>query len=183
MNVKKYIFILALFISYQATSQVGIGRIPRESTLLDFIEDATNKRGVILPVVTIDSINIPYASGTFIVDTNDKKVKVRLNNKWQALTDVGSFDAQFMGNDAYTTPVSFLTPTLPENSSQKIIIGNKNSAIEGLMVLDAPDKAFILPKISSPHSSVAKPVAGMICYDTDAKAIAVFDGKVWSYWK
>ena len=182
MKVKLYFVCVLLLASYEASSQIGIGRIPRPSTILDFKDDPDNKKGIILPVVSIDSTTLSYTNGTFIVDRNDKRVKVRWNNKWQALTDIGSFDAEMSGSEPYTTPVSFFA-TPDENLEHRIVIGNTNSSIDGIMVLDAPDKAVLLPKISSPHTSVAKPVAGMICYDTDSKSVAIFDGKVWSYWK
>ena len=182
MRVKLYFICVLLLASYEVSSQIGIGRIPSPSAILDFKEDPDNKKGIILPVVTIDSINLSYANGTFIVDRDDKKVKVRWNNKWRALTDIGSFDAQMLGSDPYTTPVSFFATT-NENLEHRIVIGNTNSSVDGIMVLDAPDKAVLLPKIDRPHTSVAKPVAGMICYDTESKSVAIFDGKVWSYWK
>ena len=42
---------------------------------------------------------------------------------------------------------------------------------------------MILPKVNQPEINVKSPYPGMICYDTASKTVAIFDGKVWNYWK
>ena len=42
---------------------------------------------------------------------------------------------------------------------------------------------MVLPHVTNPHLTVKSPYPGMMCYDTVKKAVAVFDGTVWNYWK
>ena len=93
------------------------------------------------------------------------------NNTWVDLTDVGD--------------QSSVIPNLSDDSSQNqgVIIGSETSDAKGVLVLESSDKALILPRISSPHLTVKSPYPGMLCYDTVGLALAIFDGKVWSYWK
>ena len=43
--------------------------------------------------------------------------------------------------------------------------------------------SMILPKVASPHLNIIKPAAGMIVYDSVSRQLAVYNGKVWSFWK
>lgn len=184
MKTKLYIILLIIFIfGTNGIAQVAIGKgSTRDGVILEFKETVGNTKGIILPIVSIDSLNYTYSNGTILVDRNDKMVKIRWNNGWRKLSDEGSFDVQMVGSEPHTTAAIFMTNTV-DNPQSKMIIGNQNSKADGILVLESPNQALVLPKVEEPHLNVPKPVAGTICYDTDAKAIAVFDGKVWSYWK
>lgn len=62
-------------------------------------------------------------------------------------------------------------------------MGAKESAADGVLVLESTNRALVLPHVTNPHLTVKSPYPGMMCYDTVKKAVAVFDGTVWNYWK
>lgn len=156
------------------SAQVSIGKttINGTSTLLDFYDSNDNTKGIILPNVTsaalVESLGAPL-EGTFIFDESDHKIKVYQNGIWLDLSDAGE-NTLITANNA------------PDNGDG-VIIGSNSSTVKGVLVLEHPTKAMILPKIQNPHSEVHQPYPGMICYDTFSKSLAVFDGKNWSYWK
>lgn len=166
--MKYYFLILSIcLLSMKATSQVAIDKITVDgnSTLLDFASGTS--KGIILPAV--QTLPTAPANGTFLFDKNDATVKMYQFNNWVELSDEG---------DA--------SEVLPYNGTAKntqTVMGADKTNVSGVLVLEATDKAMILPKVASPHLNVPKPYPGMMCYDTDAKALAVFDGSVWSYWK
>ena len=177
------ISIITLLGIYSTSAQVGIGKkITQAGVLLDFEDTNSDNKGIILPIVTVDSLNLTYSNGTILVDNHDQIIKIREEGKWKKLTDAGSFDEVIVGGIPYTTAANFST-TLNESLTSKIVIGDSNSTTDGILVLESATQAMVLPKVESPHTNMALPVAGTICYDTDAKALAIFDGKVWSYWK
>jgi hypothetical protein len=168
--IKKISIALALMIFNAFYTQVAIGKetIDGRSTILDFNNTSTNTKGLNLPATQGIPAGSP-ANGTFVFDTSDGKVKVYENNTWKALSDVGN--------------VASVIPNDSDEAGNGVVIGNKEGSADGVLVLESPDKAMILPKISSPHLNVKNPYPGMICYDTVSKTFAVFDGTVWNYWK
>jgi len=166
--MKYYFLILGIcLLGGSATAQVAIDKLTvnGSSALLDFPSGST--KGIILPAVA--TLPGTPANGTFLFDKNEAKVKMYQNGSWVELSDEG---------DA--------ADVLPYNGTAKntqTVMGDETTAVDGVLVLEAADKAMILPKVASPHLNVPKPYPGMMCYDTDAKALAVFDGSVWSYWK
>ena len=167
----------ALMLTALVNAQVAIGKesINGTSTLLDFYDQADNFRGIILPAV--DNINNALATtpannnGTFLFDKSDSKIKMYENGAWVVLSDEGN-KTQIVNN------------TTTENTqNQGVIIGSDTSNAKGVLVLESADKALILPHIAKPHETVKSPYPGMMCYDTEGKVLAVFDGKVWNYWK
>ncbi|MGV0978527.1 hypothetical protein [Empedobacter falsenii] len=151
--------------------QVSIGKnaVDGNNTILDFEESTTN--GIILPAVTTvpTGLDATNNGGTFAFDLTDSKVKMYENGIWVELSDVGEKTA------------------LLTNSSNEVgdgvIIGAETSAATGILVLESDKDAMILPKVNQPEINVKSPYPGMICYDTASKTVAIFDGKVWNYWK
>lgn len=176
----KYItFASLIFTVFMVDAQIAIGKetINGNSTILDFNNVSGNNKGLILPAVDAEPIftitpNISSVNnGTFIFDKTEKKVKMFENNDWVDLTSAGN-DSQIVVN-----------PSAESSSQQGVIIGSDNSAATGVLILESADKAMILPQIANPHTAVQGPYAGMICYDTVSKSLAVFDGVLWHYWK
>lgn len=165
--MKNFIIILGLF-PFFVNAQTGIEtqEVSNNSILLDFPLGTT--KGIILPAV--ETLPTTPANGTFLFDKNDSKVKMRQNNTWVDLSDTGSAT----GLVGYSGTVE---------NSKKTVMGARESAADGVLVLESATKAMVLPKVSNPHSTVKSPYPGMMCYDTDRKAVAVFDGTVWNYWK
>ncbi|WP_246022144.1 hypothetical protein [Epilithonimonas xixisoli] len=127
-----------------------------------------------LPWVTSSASVSGAVDGTIIYDTADKKVKYRKNNAW--------FD---LSVDTTGIVDTSLQDSLTENPTAKVAIG-KDGATDttpGILVLTDTDKAMILPKVASPHLNIINPSAGMMVYDTFNKMLAVYNGKVWSFWK
>lgn len=191
-TMKQLKFIIAfLAITNFANAQVSIGgkqSVEGNSTILDFnstfdgkkATDATanNTFGIILPsvasepVITIQNQDVQSANnGTFVFDKSTKKVKMFENNKWRDLSETGS-DSRIVSNNSDDT-----------SQNQGAIIGSATSSAKGVLVLESADKAMILPRIDKPHTSVKNPYAGMMCFDTASKTLAVFDGTNWNYWK
>lgn len=181
--MKTQITILLLTLSNLAFSQVVIGsNVSTPSAILEFgPNDGTAKKGIILPIVNLESNDPTPANGTILMDKNSKKIKAYQNNQWIDLSDEGSFSEEIINGVTVTTAV------LDENTSldigEGVIIGSETSNAEGVLVLESEDKALILPRVADPHLNIPKPVAGTMCYDTTSDSVAIFDGKVWSYWK
>jgi len=170
--MKKIIFSSVLIVSnLPLNAQVSIGKesINGNSTLLDFDDSVSNTKGIILPAVT-SANDVKPTDGDFIFDTEDNTVKVYEDGKWVSLSEKENADI----------------PSITLDSSPDIgggvIIGADSSTAEGVLVLESPDKAMILPKVSDPHLNVRSPYPGMMCYDITSKSLAVFDGSKWYYW-
>ncbi|MBE8722088.1 hypothetical protein C4F40_15270 [Sphingobacterium sp. Ka21] len=133
--------------------------------VLDFASGTT--KGIILPAVA--TLPSTPANGTFLYDKNAQMVKMFANGAWVNLSDEGDNSA--------------VLPYSGTAAGTQTVIGAKSTTVDGVLVLEATDKALVLPKVASPHLNVPGPYPGMMCYDTDAKALAVYDGTVWSYWK
>jgi len=186
--MKKIIYTTLLLFAVSANAQVSIGgkdNVEGNSTLLDFNSpflsgstiqtENNNTKGIILPAV--DNLNSVLATtvavnnGTFLFDKSDNKVKMFEKNAWVSLSDVGS--------------ASLITANTSNDTDaqQGVIIGSETSSAKGVLVLESPNKAMILPRIMNPHLTVKSPYPGMMCYDTVSRSLAVFDGSVWNYWK
>ena len=145
-------------------------------------------KGIILPIISVSSTTNAYTNGTFAVDKTDKKVKIYENGEWIPLTDEGSFEAiidKDLGEEISTAVVL----NTSDEVGGGVVIGTPNengeiiSEAQGVLVLEATDKALVLPRVPDPHLNIPSPVAGTMCYDTVSNSLAVFDGAVWSYWK
>lgn len=178
-NIKTTLSILFVLTVTIAKSQIAIGKdnTTNTSVSLEFASD--ENRGFILPYITDKSaINV---EGTTIYDTTDHKVKYLKNGGvWVNLSEddgttntIGTADLSIQGTDKI------------EVATAKVAIGTDAEAdtTEGVLVLTDNNKAMILPKVQSPHLNVIDPAPGMMVYDTLKKQIAVYNGKVWSFWK
>lgn len=153
-----------------ANAQTAINkRTAENSSVLDFPVGTT--KGIILPAV--ETLPATPANGTFLFDKVAKIVKMYQNGVWVDLSGVGDI--------AGPVPLAPYSGTV--DNGKQTVMGARSTAVDGVLVLESPDKALVLPKISNPHLNVKSPYPGMMCYDTDRKALAVFDGKVWNYWK
>lgn len=164
-----------LILSIGIRSQVAINKsnITNGSVSVEFAD--TENKGLILPYVT-DKTGITE-NGTIIYDTSDFKVKyLKDTAAWFDLSidPTGVADLNIQGNDK------------TEQIGAKVAIvstGNPDSPTKGILVLEDTDKAMILPKVASPHLNIISPAAGLIVYDTASRQLAVYNGKVWSFWK
>ncbi|QLL58601.1 hypothetical protein FH779_11080 [Empedobacter falsenii] len=133
-----------------------------ESTLLQFEDN--NSKGIILPAN--DSAPQNPSNGTFVFDMSDIKVKMYENGQWVNLTDRGNYPYGYNDYDI----------------GEGVIIGAETSTADGVLVLESPDKALVLPRVNNLSTDVVSPYPGMMCYDLASKTVAIFDGVQWSYW-
>ncbi|WP_126651549.1 hypothetical protein [Chryseobacterium aureum] len=148
-------------------SQVGMGKASVDGdAILDFPVSTT---GIILPAVEALPTGAAATNGTFLLDKTDLTIKMRSNDLWVPLSDAGNLT----GITANTSP----------ETGGGVIIGAASSPAQGVLVLEAANKALVLPKVNDPVANMKSPVAGTICYDTVSKTMAVFDGLKWSFWK
>ena len=179
--MKKIIYSATLIILtvFSAKGQVAIGKtsVVNTSAILDFDNSLSNKRGIILSAVdnvnnALSTVSVAHNNGTFLFDKSDNKLKMYENNTWVSLSDMTGNSASIVANT-----------TAESSSDQGAIIGADTSSAKGVLVLEAPDKAMVLPWIQHPHINVKNPYPGMMCYDTASRTLAVYDGSVWNYWK
>ncbi|MBQ0152623.1 MAG: hypothetical protein KBS61_06995 [Chryseobacterium sp.] len=78
---------------------------------------------------------------------------------------------------------TYLGQATVERTDAKVGIGTSITSTPGILVLEDSNKAMILPKVSSPHLNIKNPETGTMAYDTVSKQLAVYNGKVWSFWK
>lgn len=186
----KYFSIISVMIASFSFAQVAIGKssITSNSTSISLEFGAGNK-GIILPWATnATGVSLPTTgnkSGTFILDVNDRKVKVSKNDgTWLDLT-VHNTEKPATGgnlaiNNALQTNVAF-----PEKADAKSMIGGNPStdSTPGILVLADTDKAMIPPLVTDPATNIKNPAPGMMVYDPTKKLLAVYNGTVWSYWR
>lgn len=166
--MKKILYII-LVIGLTANAQMAIGKLSIEgSGIIDFGADGVS--GIVLPWITAIPTGNGLTPGMLIYDANQKKVMYYNGTAWSDL----SINTGMVNLTEQTT--------IPETGTGTII-GALNSGVKGVLVLETTDKALILPKVSSPHLNIIKPMAGTICYDTIKKIMCVYNGKEWTFWK
>ncbi|MTG99417.1 MULTISPECIES: hypothetical protein [Myroides] len=165
-----FILLICTHLSF-GQSAIGKFEVEGEDVLLDFKED--DNRGIILSWVTKQDDVLDPEGGTLIYDANDKKVKYYMGGtvkKWEDLSvNTGLVDTSIQAG-----LVDERDPT---------IIGSQASTAKGALILEANDKAMVLPKMNSPHLNIKSPAAGTIVYDKVSKMLCVFNGKEWAFWK
>lgn len=175
------LLIIAIAVSGLAFSQVAIGKQSISSTSVS-LEFGNENRGMILPWVTNEAAVASVVNGTMVYDASVKKVKVKYASGW---TDL-SVDATGTTTDPLTNVDGLLLQnSLSDNPNAKAVIGadGASNTTAGILVLSDTNKAMILPKVAKPYDNIINPAPGMMVYDTTAKQLALFNGKVWSFWK
>lgn len=188
--MKKILYIALCLATGYINAQVSIGgnqSVNGSSTILDFAgntgaetsadAETSNDKGIILPAVAKSptyavvspATNHPN-NGTFIFDIDTKMVRMFENGAWVNLSDAAGNATKILSNAS-------------DEKGTGAIIGATSTAAKGILVLEAADKAMILPHIKNPHTAVKSPYPGMMCYDTVSNSLAVFDGARWNYWK
>lgn len=174
-NILTALFLL-FFCSVFAQVAIGKQSVSSASASLDF---GSANRGMLLPWTTSASAVTPVVNGTMIYDLSDHKIKVRYNSGWKDL----SVDTSGTTVDPVTSVDGVaIQNSATEIATSKVTVGTLTST-SGVLVLEDTNKAMVLPKVSSPHLNIINPAPGMIVYDTNSKQLAVYNGKVWSFWK
>lgn len=211
--MKNIFLAAALTLSSFGFSQVLIGAKATASPLVTndsvSLEFGVGNRGVLLPWVfgdlapsgtgasTYTQLSGNTAvDGTLIFDLSDNRVKFRAGGAWVSLSDNNTTGTT---GGASPTTIDTTGTTIKGGVNGRDIQDNRNNAAtakaviskvattadtaDGILVLSDDNRAMILPKVASPHLNIINPDAGMIVYDTTKKQLAVFNGKVWSFWK
>ena len=161
-----------------AFAQVAIGKASVSSPSVS-LEFGTGNKGILLPWVTGVSTVTGAVNGTLVYNTTDKKVYVKYASGWKDL----SVDATGTTVDPITNVDGLtLQNSLDDLDTAKVSIGTPTST-PGILVLEDTNKAMVLPQVASPHLTIINPAPGMMVYDTVKNQLAVFNGKVWSFWK
>ena len=179
--MKNIVATLSLLFATTLSAQVAIGKatVSSPAVSLEFYDDADNTRGIILPWVTSTAAVTGAVNGTLVYNTSDKKIYVKYASGWKDL----SVDATGTTVDPITNVDGLtLQNSLNDLNTAKVSIGTPTST-PGILVLEDTNKAMVLPKVASPHLTIINPAPGMMAYDTTSKQLAVFNGKVWSFWK
>lgn len=161
-------------------SQVAIGKASVSSGAVS-LEFGSADKGIVLPWVNSASSVSGAVNGTFIYDISDHKVKVMYSTGWKDL----SVDATGTTIDPLTNVDGVVIQnSLTEQTGARVGIGTGiPTSISGILVLEDVNKAMVLPKVAGPHLNIINPSPGLMVYDTTAKQLAVFNGKVWTFWK
>ncbi|WP_288435941.1 hypothetical protein [uncultured Chryseobacterium sp.] len=172
----KNILLIGVFLTADLVSaQIGISRASVSNASVSLQFGDTESKGLLLPYVT-DKTGITD-NGTLIFDTSDNKVKyLKDTNTWFDLSvdTTGAADLSIQAADRTEQP------------GAKVSINSADTGTDstkGVLVLADTNKAMVLPKVASPHLNIIAPSAGMIAYDTVKKQLAVYNGKVWTFWK
>jgi hypothetical protein len=180
MRIMKKIFLALLVLPMTTIGQTVVGtKTPlNSSVVLSFPTSTAN--GIILPAV--ESLPISPANGTFLYDKVQKKVRMYQNNRWVDLSETGNANRIVPYNSTITLPDK---QTIIGSRTTKVYNGSSfvDGVVDGILVLEGAKKALVLPKINNPHVTVKSPYPGMMCYDIQRRALAVFDGLLWNYWK
>lgn len=184
----KYFSILSVMIASLSFAQVAIGKSNISNTSVS-LEFGTGNKGIILPWATISTgVSLPASgnkSGTFILDVNDKKVKLSKNDgTWFDLT-VHNLEKPATGGNIAINNALQTNAAFPEKTDAKTMIGGNptTDSTPGILVLADTDKAMIPPLVTDPATNIKNPAPGMMVYDSAKKLLAVYNGTVWSYWR
>lgn len=192
MNIgKKTAVILSISLSALAFAQVRIGAVnsvsntSSTSVLLEFGTD--DDKGIILPYVeTVPSGTNDAKGGTIIFDVSansEYRVKVKNENAgWSDLSRLSGYSASV--ESVVKTPQA---SPLSDKAGAKAVIGNSATATDGVLVLDAADKAMVLPIVSN-YTNIPNPSPGMMAFlkhptDSAKHRLIVFNGQKWTFWR
>ncbi|OVE55776.1 MULTISPECIES: hypothetical protein [Chryseobacterium] len=189
--MKKTAIILFVFIFGKVFSQVrigsanSVGNVSSTSVLLEFGTD--NDKGIILPYTeTLPSGTNNSKGGTFIFDvTSNTEYKIKVKNENTGWTDLSV-------RSGYSTVIENTVKTpqaLPLNdfNGARAIIGNSGTSTDGVLVLDSPNKALVLPIVSN-FTNIKNPSPGMMAFlkhptDATKHRLIIFNGQKWTFWK
>ena len=185
----KYFSILSVMIASLSFAQVAIGKSNISNTSVS-LEFGTGNKGIILPWATnAAGVSLsPIANakgGAFILDVDDRKVKISKNNgTWFDLT-VHNLEKPATGGNIVINNALQTNAAFPEKTDAKTMIGGNptTDSTPGILVLADTDKAMIPPLVTDPATNIKNPAPGMMVYDSAKKLLAVYNGTVWSYWR
>lgn len=173
--MKSFKIFIALLAVGSVQAQVAIEQnyITNPAVILEFndqwdeVEALRNAKGIVLPIVSnLDAASVP---GTVYIDAVDNQIKV-VTAAGTSLLSTASAAYDFVAPD----------PTVAD-VGEGVRIGEEDSA-PGVLVLNDPEKAMVLPVVES-VINVRNPQPGMWVYEHRSKAMAFFNGSVWTLYQ
>ena len=186
----KTAIILSVFLSAFAYSQVkiggttSVGNVTNTSVLLEFGTD--NDKGIILPYVeTVPTAVAASQGGTIIFDVSaNAEYKVKVKNENAGWKDLSVQSGYSTAVEAVVKPPQALP--LADQPAARAIIGSETSTTDGVLVLESPSKATVLPIVTS-LANIKNPSPGMMAFLAGATSaghrLVVFNGQKWTFWK
>ncbi|KQS94187.1 hypothetical protein [Chryseobacterium sp. Leaf394] len=152
------------------------------SISLEFGDYVTGQgKGLVLPWTTSAMDKASAVEGTIIYDTTDHTVKYKNGaSAWEPLSKNETAPSPI--NNTQGVANTALQDPFDDAPAARTSIGTL-STVPGILVLEDNDKAMILPKVESPHLNIINPEPGTMVYDTLNHHLAIYNGKVWSFWK
>jgi len=187
--MKKVILLIAVTFACLVFSQVRIGEssatsLSSDSVLLEFGD--TKDKGIILPYVeTVPTGTNDAKGGTLIFDVSDNnQYKVKVKNENTGWSDL-SVQSGYSVAVANIVKIAQTSP-LEDKTGAKAIIGDSNTSTDGVLILDSPNKALVLPIVEN-YNAILNPSPGMMAFlkgtTSAGHRLIVFNGQVWTFWK
>ncbi|MGI9527274.1 MAG: hypothetical protein ACR2MS_09210 [Weeksellaceae bacterium] len=178
--MKKIIYTLIALVAFSMVVNAQVGVETEEvspNAILDFPGDGVNTyadKGILLPYVT-DPATAGTEPGTLVYNSTTGVVEIRDNAGWVQFSK--------LLKDEINTGVYDGNYTELESTNKGVVISDlpkvNEANVEGVLVLESESKALALPKVDKVEDLGAAK-AGTICYDMSRKALAVFNGEVWT---
>lgn len=162
--MKRIIIILTIAFSCGVNAQTAIGKTSttNASCLLEFGAEA---RGIRLPIVS-DASALTVSPGTLVFDATTGSFRYN-EGTWSTATSGGSTGGAPSGTD----------------SGGPVIVGADSTAkVGGALVLEATDKALVLPTINNAELRILTPTKGLMAWDSAKRQVAVYNGTKWCYY-
>jgi hypothetical protein len=162
--MKKIIVIIAMALGCISNAQTAIGKsgTTNASCLLEFGAEA---RGIRLPLVS-DASALTVSPGTLAFDAATGSFRYN-QGTWSAVTSGGSTGGSPTGTD----------------SGGPVIIGaDSTTKVGGALILEASDKALVLPTINNAEIRILSPTKGLMAWDSAKRQVAVYNGSKWCFY-
>lgn len=162
--MKRIILILTIAFSYGVKAQIAIGKTTttNASCLLEFGAEA---RGIRLPIVS-DASALTVSPGTIVFDATTGSFRYN-QGTWSTATSGGITGGAPLGTD----------------SGNGVIIGSSTTTkVGGVLILEATDKALVLPTINNAELRILTPTKGLMAWDSAKKQVAVYNGAKWCFY-
>ncbi|PRP66053.1 hypothetical protein [Nonlabens agnitus] len=155
--MKKILSILLFALGFYTSAQVLIDKTaPTNSSVV--LEFGTEIRGILLRPVSLPSTP---SAGTILFDDDSGSFRY-YDTSWSPVNAGGLMN----------TVTDFET-------TGAVIIDGITSDANGIFILENKTGALVLPKLESGALNIKNPVAGLLYYDTDLKAVMVYNGNEW----
>jgi len=123
------------------------------------LEFGTQTRGILLEPATLPA---SPSAGTIIFDDSTASLRYYNGSSWSTAATGGTIN----------TVVDYTT-------TSQVIINSTFSSATGLFIIEATNRALVLPKLSNGLLAIKSPTPGLLYYDTLLKAMMVYNGNLW----